>query len=82
VGFFLEKPLNLGVIYSGSTLYGDFGTIGLWKREGAVWTQLTTSNVETMVASGSMLYGDFGALGIWKWNGTVWSQLPKMAISN
>ena len=63
------------IIYSDSTLYGDFGAIGLWKWNGAAWTQLTPANAENIVASGSTLYGDFGAVGLWKWDGTAWTLL-------
>ena len=55
---------------SGSTLYGDFGTSGLWKWNGAAWSQLTSVNPENMVVSGSTLYADFGTSGLWKWNGS------------
>jgi hypothetical protein len=78
------NPDNM--IYSGSTLYGDFGTSGLWKWSGTAWSQLTGANPENMAISGSELYGDFGTSGLWKWSGTAWSQLTganpeNMAIS-
>ena len=64
------------MVASGSTLYGDFGTLGPWKWEGGTtWSQLTGSNVENMVASGSTFYGDFGTLGLWKFDGTTWMHL-------
>ena len=69
------NPENM--IYSGSTLYADFGaSYGLCKWDGAAWSQLTTANPENMVASGSMLYVDFGTTyGLWRWDGAVWAQL-------
>ncbi len=64
------------IIYSGSTLYVDFGaSYGLYRRDGAAWAQLTTANPENMVASGSTLYADFGASGLYKFDGTAWTQL-------
>jgi hypothetical protein len=68
------NPENM--IYSGSTLYGDFGALGLWQWDGAVWSQLTSADPENMVTSSSILYVDFGAsYGLYKWDGAVWSQL-------
>jgi hypothetical protein len=68
------NPENM--IYSGSTLYVDFGAShGLYKWDGAAWTQLTPANPENMVASGSTLYVDFGALGLYKWDGAAWALL-------
>ena len=75
-----DNPEN--IIYSGSTLYGDFGALGLWRRDGTAWSQLTSSNPENMVASGSTLYGDFGAVGLWRWNGSSWSQLSGVNPEN
>jgi hypothetical protein len=65
------------IIYSGSTLYVDFGaSYGLWKWDGAAWSQLTPVNPENMATSGSTLYVDFGAsYGLYKWDGAAWSQL-------
>ena len=64
------------IIYSGSTLYVDFGaSYGLYRRDGAAWAQLTTANPENMVAFGSTLYADFGASGLYKFDGTAWTQL-------
>ena len=79
------NPENM--IYSGSTLYADFGASGLHKFDGAAWTQLTTANPENMVASDSTLYVNFGASGLYKWGGAAWSQLTGsnpviMAVSN
>jgi hypothetical protein len=67
------NPENM--IYSGSTLYGDFGASGIWMWDGSAWTQITSSNPENMVASDSVLYGDFGASGIWMWDGSAWTQI-------
>jgi hypothetical protein len=67
-------PENM--IYSGSTLYANFGTLGLWKWDGAAWSQLTPADPENMVTAGSTLYVDFGAsYGLWKWDSAAWSQL-------
>jgi hypothetical protein len=66
------NPENM--TYSGSTLYGDFGTSGLWKWSGTAWSQLTTANPEYMAASYPNLYADFGAFGLWQWDGTAWIQ--------
>jgi hypothetical protein len=72
------------MIYSGSTLYVDFGaTYGLYKWDGAAWTQLTSANPENMVASGSTLYVDFGATyGLYKWDGAAWTQLTSVNPEN
>jgi len=71
------NPENM--IYSGSTLYVDFGAShGLYEWDGTAWTQLTTASPENMVASGSTLYVDFGALGLYKWDGAVWSLLASV----
>ena len=63
------------MVYSGSTIYGDYEENGIWAWNGASWSQLTGSNPENMAVNGSTLYGDFGAGGLWMWNGTAWSQL-------
>ncbi len=44
------------MVASGSLLYGDFGSSGIWIYNGTTWSQVTTSNPEAMVASGSLLY--------------------------
>jgi hypothetical protein len=78
------NPENM--IYSGSTLYVDFGaSYGLYKWDGAEWTQLTSANPENMVTSGSTLYVDFGAsYGLYKLDGTTstWSQLTSVNPEN
>jgi hypothetical protein len=68
-----DYPEN--IIYSGSTLYWDWGAKGLWMWNGSSWTQLTPSNSENMLISGSTLYAEFGAGGIRMWNGSSWTQL-------
>jgi hypothetical protein len=71
------------VIYSGSTLYADFGASGLYKFDGAAWTQLTPSDPENIVASGSTIYVDFGVSnGLYKWDGTAWTQLTSAKPEN
>jgi hypothetical protein len=75
------NPENM--IYSGSTLYVDFGaSYGLCKWDGAAWAQLTSANSENMVTSGSTLYVDFGASGICKWDGAAWTQLTSANPEN
>jgi len=75
------NPENM--IFSGSTLYVDFGASGLYKFDGTAWTQLTSSNSKNMVASGSVLYVDFGAsYGLYKWNGAAWTQLTPVDPKN
>ncbi|MEI6263155.1 MAG: right-handed parallel beta-helix repeat-containing protein, partial [Deltaproteobacteria bacterium] len=62
------NPENM--IYSGSTLYADFGALGLWMWDGAAWSQLTSADPENMETAGSTLYVDFGAsYGLYKWDG-------------
>ena len=66
--------------FSGSaisaTIYGDFGSSGLWKYDGSAWTQLSSANPIHMSSTGSLLYADFGpSYGIYKYNGANWSQL-------
>jgi hypothetical protein len=76
------------MVTSGSTLYVNFGALGLWRWDSsAAWFQLTSAHPENMVASGSTLYADFGALGLYNWNGVAWSQLTGanpliMVVSN
>ena len=68
------NPVNM--IYSGATLYAGFGaSYGLWKWDGAAWSQLTSDNPENIVPSDSTIYVDFGVLGIREWDGLAWSQL-------
>ena len=74
------NPENM--IYSGSTLYGDFGALGLYKWNGAAWSQLTKADPENMVTSGSTLYVDFGALGLYKWDGAMWTLLTSSDPEN
>jgi hypothetical protein len=76
-----SNPENM--IYSGSTLYVDFGaSYGLYKWDGTAWNQLTSANPENMVTSGSTLYVDFGALGLYKWDGAAWSLLTSVNPEN
>jgi hypothetical protein len=73
------------IIYSGTTLYVDFGVYGLWKLDGTAWTRISPSNSENIVASGSVLYGDFGASGIWMWSGgseTAWTRISPSNSEN
>jgi hypothetical protein len=76
------NPENM--IYSGSTLYADFGaSLGLYKLDGAAWTQLTSANPENMATSDSTLYVDFGAsYGLYKWDGALWTQLTSAKPEN
>jgi hypothetical protein len=60
---------------SGSILYADLGTLGLWKHDGTSWTRLAPENPENIAASGSILYADLGTLGLWKHDGTSWTRL-------
>jgi hypothetical protein len=72
------------MIYSGSTLYVDFGaSYGLYKWDGAAWTQITSVSPENMVTSGSTLYVNFGAsYGLYKWDGPSWAQLTSVNPEN
>ena len=45
------SPLNM--VASGSLLYGDFGTGGLWQWNGTAWSQINAVSPASMVASGS-----------------------------
>jgi Concanavalin A-like lectin/glucanases superfamily/Viral BACON domain len=75
------NPENM--IYSGSTLYVDFGAShGLYRWDGTAWSQIASANPENMVTSGSTLYVDFGTLGLYKWDGAVWSQLTSINPEN
>ena len=69
-------------IFSGTTLYVDFGVNGLSKWDGAAWTQLSTANPENMVVSGTTLYVDFGVNGLSKWDGAAWTQLTQVTPEN
>ena len=59
-------------------LYADFGSYGLYKYDGATWTQITPYSPSAMAATGSLLYGTFGN-GIWQYDGSTWSQLTPIA---
>ena len=75
------NPENM--IYSGSTLYADFGALGLWMWDGAAWSQLTSADPENMVTAGSTLYVDFGAsYGLYKWDGDSWTHLTQAGPEN
>ena len=80
------NPENM--IYSGSTLYADYGAYGLYKLDGSAWTQLSSATSEDMVVSGSTLYVDFGdSYGLYRLDGSAWTQLSKanpnkIAVSN
>ena len=73
------KPSNPdNIIYSGSTLYADFGpSVGILMWDGSTaWSHLTSASSENMVTSVSTLYVDFGAsYGLYKWDGASWTQL-------
>ena len=79
----LSNPKN--IIYSGSTLYADFGPsigISMWDG-GAAWSHITSASSENMVTSGSTLYADFGAsYGLCKWDGASWTQLTPFKPEN
>ncbi len=57
-----------------SPLYGAFTGNGIWKWDGNRWTQITSSNPQSMETSGTILYGVFGN-GIWKWDGSTWTTI-------
>ena len=42
------------MVATGSLLYGDFGSSGIWMYNGSSWSQLTPGNPENIAASGSM----------------------------
>jgi hypothetical protein len=63
-----------------SLFAASIASSGIWayNSTSTTWTQITSSNPESVVASGSVLYGDFGASGIWMWSGgdsTAWTQI-------
>jgi hypothetical protein len=77
----LNNPENM--IYSGSTLYVDFGvSYGLCRWDGTAWAQLTPTDPENMVASDSTLYADFEASGLCKFDGAAWTQLSSANPEN
>jgi hypothetical protein len=57
---------------SDTSLFSDFGSLGLWQWNGSAWSQINTLSPASMVASGSMLYGNFTGYGLWQWNGRAW----------
>jgi hypothetical protein len=63
------------IIYSGTTLYAEFGAGGIWMWDGSTWMMLTPSNPENIVVYGTNLYAEFGAGGIWMWNGSSWAMI-------
>jgi hypothetical protein len=69
------------MVFSGSTLFAGFASLGLWKWNGSSWSKLSNNTPNNIVASNSILYGDFGTLGLWQWNGS-WSQLSPNNVEN
>ncbi len=64
---------------SGTLLYGDFGTSGIWVWDGAAWSKIAEADPLYMAASESFLYADFGTVSrVWSWNGTSWSKLVQL----
>jgi hypothetical protein len=63
------------MVASGSTLYADFGTGGLYMWNGSSWTMIANVNSENMMPYYSTLFADFGAGGLYSWNGTAWTML-------
>jgi hypothetical protein len=59
----------------------DFGAAGIYLYDSGVWTQLSASNPESLVAADvdgdsiDELLADLGASGLWLWNGGAWSQI-------
>ncbi len=64
------------------SLYVDFSGYGIWKWNGADWTQTNVGETTKMAASGSNLYANFEGYGLWQWNGTDWSQLNPGLAAN
>ncbi|OGD21619.1 MAG: hypothetical protein A2W03_16890 [Candidatus Aminicenantes bacterium RBG_16_63_16] len=59
----------------------DFGTVGGWMWNNGVWTPLTASDPESMIAADvdgngqDEIAADLGTGGLWLWQGGVWTQL-------
>jgi hypothetical protein len=64
----------------GSDLYVDFGTLGLYRHNGA-WTLISSANAEGMTAVGSDLYVHFGGMGLYKYN-VAWRKISKSNPEN
>jgi hypothetical protein len=69
-------------------LAADFGTAGAWLWNGGVWTLLTASNPDILIAANTDGDNDdeivavLGATGLWLWNGGAWTQLSGVAVEN
>jgi hypothetical protein len=64
-----------GMIGIALDLYVDFGGSGLWRYDGATWTQISTGNTEGLGAYGSKLVADFGTHGLYEYDGSPWTRI-------
>jgi hypothetical protein len=64
----------------------DFGATGAWMWDNGVWTQLTASNPEAMIAADvdadnvDEIIADLGTSGLWLWNAGAWTQLSAVNV--
>jgi hypothetical protein len=54
------------------TVYGDAGTLGLWKYDGA-WTCLTPANPNKIQKYGGKLVANFPEYGLFEYDGSNWT---------
>ena len=61
-------------------LVADFGASGIWRWDAGDWTQISTSNPESMILAeydgndDDEIFLDLGSAGLWLLNGPVWMQ--------
>ena len=80
----LSRPRHAAGDFDGDgtdELAVDFGTTGAWMYNGGSWSQLTASNLESLLAADAdgdnvdEIVADLGAAGLWLWNAGAWNQL-------
>jgi hypothetical protein len=57
----------------GDATFGSFTGAGIWKYDGASWTQITPNNPTIMTIRGVHLYASFADQGIWRYASAEWS---------
>jgi hypothetical protein len=68
--------LCVNLLFADAKIYGSFTGYGLYKWDGAAWTQLNSvESTGGMAVSGSTLYADFAGYGLYSWNGATWTLL-------
>ncbi len=68
-----NAPGNM--VSSGSYVYADFPSWGLYEWNGSSWSRINANAPVSMVAWGNNLYANYGEWGLWSWNGSAWTQI-------